>query len=142
MKTDEALIRAHRLTIAILNDDSFFQHLLGEVLANEGYQIIQCGIDAQGYATLREAKPDLALLNVQLGAPDPWTTVELLRLDSATRHIPLVVCSMNIRLLHDMLPRLQELNCVIIEAPFILDNLLATLHALTAAPPQERACEA
>jgi len=117
-------------TIAVLNDDQLYRHLLGQLLAEEGYRVIESTTGADAYPIIRAAQPALVILDVRVGRPDDgWLTLELLRLNPATAQKPVVVCSANTPLFRDTAARLRELGCTLIEKPFLLDELLDVVRA-------------
>ncbi len=63
--------------------------------------------------------------------------LELLRLDPATSHIPIIVCSADSRLLREKESILRGKGCDILEKPFDLEDLLAKVQAVIGAPRED-----
>lgn len=112
-------------TIAVVNNDTDFLGLMNDLLSMEGYRTIICREGARAYALLKEAQPDLVILDIRLEhAEQGWTILELLRLDPETTKIPVIVCSADAHFLRQKAAALYEQRCDILEKPFDLDMLL------------------
>jgi DNA-binding response OmpR family regulator len=113
-------------SIIVVNNDTDFLALMHDLLIMEGYQATICKEGDKAYALIKEVQPDLVVLDIRLEhAESGWNILELLRLDPATTHIPVIVCSADARFLRDKAATLHELRCDILEKPFDLDALLA-----------------
>ena len=122
-----------RATIAVVNNDTAFLELMGELLGGEGYRTLICKEGDKAYALVKERQPDLVVLDVRLDHPESgWTILELLRLDPATARIPVIVCSADGRFLREKAASLSDLDCDVLEKPFDLDMLLAKVGAALA----------
>ena len=121
-------------TIAVVNNDTAFLELMGELLGGEGYRTLICKEGDKAYALVKERQPDLVVLDIRLDHPESgWTILELLRLDPATARIPVIVCSADGRFLREKAAALADLDCDVLEKPFDLDMLLAKVAAALAA---------
>ncbi len=112
--------------ITVVNQDTAFLNLMRDLLSGEGYQTTLVSASDQAYDLIRKDKPDLVILDVgsgQLG--DGWTVLNLLRLDPDTASIPIIVASVDTRFLHSKEEQLKAKNCVILEKPFALEELLS-----------------
>jgi twitching motility two-component system response regulator PilH len=121
----------HHPLIAIVEDDPVVNELLGEMLIEEGYRTLvwPCGKDA--HLQVRAARPDLVILDIWLEHPESGLTVlDLLERDHTTRRIPVIVCSAHITELRRQEERLRRQGHAIIEKPFGIDELLATIRAM------------
>lgn len=116
--------------IAVVNDDRAFLELLWEVLTGEGYRAVLYREGARAAAAIRRAPPALVILDLRLGTPGAgWRVLEELRRERATGAIPVIVCSADHRALREQAARLARLGCAVVEKPFDLDDLLATIAA-------------
>lgn len=69
-----------RETLVIVDDNDAFRARARTLLDAEGYDVIgEAGDGAQGLRVLRELRPDLALLDVQLPDTDGFTLAERVR---------------------------------------------------------------
>jgi CheY-like chemotaxis protein len=117
--------------IAVVNDDTTFLSLMKEILEDEGFQVqLHIGGDL-AYQMVRETRPDLVILDIRMPNPaQGWETLDLLRLDPATTHIPVIICSADPQQLNEKGPHLESLRCRAIEKPFDLDILLSTIREM------------
>jgi len=82
-----------RAKILIVDDEPFNVDFLEQELDDQGYDTI-CAYDgAQALAQVREAGPDLVLLDIMMPVMDGFTVLERLKADPGTRDIPVVVIS-------------------------------------------------
>ncbi len=66
-------------TILVIEDDQDMLQLLRRVLESEGYRVVLAADGAYGMTLLREAKPDLVLLDIMMPGPDGFTTLNSIR---------------------------------------------------------------
>jgi len=115
----------HRPVIAIIEDDPALQALLQDALSDEGYTTISWRGSAGAHEVLRQAQPDLIILDLWLEHPQAGSMVlGLLAVDPATRHLPVIVCSGAHHLLAAQAVHLAAQGYVIVEKPFDLEALL------------------
>ena len=122
--------------IAVVNDDTVFLRLMDELLRlEEGYEVSSCFVGSEGYLFVKEAQPDLVILDLLFGnsAEEGWRTLDLLTLDPATRRIPVIVCSAATQLLHQHEEWLRRFDVEVLPKPFDLDELLGLLKSVSAA---------
>jgi CheY-like chemotaxis protein len=123
--------------IAVVNDDTTFLSLMHDLLTDEGYQVVLHIEGATAYQLIKQEMPDLVILDIRIEHPESgWVTLDLIRLDPATTRIPVLVCSADARQLREKADRLKQMRCDVIEKPFDLDDLLASVHASLAAAQQ------
>ena len=60
------------------------------VLRHVGYDVIEALDGAEAIALARSARPDLILMDISLPEMDGWEATRILRLDIATRAIPII----------------------------------------------------
>lgn len=115
--------------IAVVNDDTSFLSLMGEVLQDGGHEVLICKEGSSSYPILKREKPDLVIIDIRMDTPDAgWQVCELLTLDPETRGTPLIVCSANIQNLKDKTDWLQEHGIGALAKPFDLDDLDHTVR--------------
>ena len=112
--------------LAIVDYDEAFREMLDAVFTEEGYRTLLLVQGSGAHAAIRQAQPDLVLLDLWLERRDAgWELVEQLCDDPATRDIPIIVCSADSQTLKTQALRMQELGCSVVAKPFDLDELLA-----------------
>ena len=112
--------------IIVLNDSMDLLNLMQDLLEEEGYEVLLQHSSSGAHAFITSNKPDLIILDFVLQEPDDgWVVLQMLKLDPATVTIPVIVSSADSRLFREKQERLRELNCLTIEKPFDLDEMLA-----------------
>jgi len=66
-------------TILVIEDDQDMLQLLRRVLESEGYRVILATDGVYGMTLLKEAKPDLVLLDIMMPGPDGYMTLSSIR---------------------------------------------------------------
>src|ERR1700716_803714 len=119
-----------RARIAVINDDTAFLDLMHDLLEDEeNYDVLICKERDNAYQFVKQAQPDLVILDIRIGGEEHgWTILNLLTLDPATHHIPAIVCSAAIQSLHEHQEMLSKLGIRALAKPFDLDTLLTTVE--------------
>jgi len=81
--------------IAVIDDDAVFVDLMHDLLAlGEGYDVVSAPHWLHSVEFVRDAQPDLIILDLMLGREQTgWGVLQLLREDPNMAHIPVIVCS-------------------------------------------------
>ena len=112
-------------TILIVEDDPGVRSLMVALLGDAGYQTHTLDEGRRAYDLIRQERPHLVILDIQLEQPEQgWTILDLLRLDRTTAHIPVIVCSADHPFLQRHAPDLLAVGCCILEKPFTIDVFL------------------
>jgi two-component system alkaline phosphatase synthesis response regulator PhoP len=112
----------------VVNNDPVFLELMQMLLTDEGMDVITAYTSNNGYTTIEKDMPDVVILDIRLEHPEAgWNLLQLIRLNPKTRNIPVIVCSVDSRFLHEKEQQLQEKGCCVLEKPFDLADLLQTL---------------
>ena len=127
---DNRASTAPRQRIAVIDDDTAFMDLMRDLLElEEGYDVVICREWDNAYQFVKDARPDLVILDIRIGGEERgWTILNLLTLDPETRPLPVIVCSAAIQSLHDHQPWLDKLGICALPKPFDLDMLLETVR--------------
>lgn len=124
-----------RQRIAIVNDDGVYLELMQDLLEDEGYKVTTWNREENPYLLLKRDRPQLIILDIRIETPDTgWKVLEQVRLDPATTHIPVIVCSADTQFLRWKRRQLREMDCAVLEKPFRLDTLTQQVVALIGAP--------
>jgi CheY-like chemotaxis protein len=118
-----------RARIAVINDDTALLDLMHDLLENEEHYAVLIGREwDRAYELVKEAQPDLVILDIRIGGEEHgWTILNLLTLDPATRPIPIIVCSAAVQSLHEHQEMLSKFGIHALAKPFDLDTLLSTI---------------
>lgn len=125
-----------RTRIAVINDDTAFLDLMRDLLETEGgYDAVICREWEDAHGFVKDQNPAVLILDIRIGGEERgWTILNLLTLDPATRHIPVIVCSAAIQSLHEHQDMLSKFGICALPKPFDLDALLETVaHMLPSA---------
>ena len=124
------------MLIAVVNDDTDFLEMMNTLLTEEGYRTITALSSHNAHELLRAERPDLVILDIRLEHPESgWTLLDLIRLDPATTHLPVLVCSADAAFLRAKADVLRAQRCETLEKPFDLDVLLERIGAMLTADP-------
>ena len=122
-----------RARIAVIDDDIVFVDLMHDLLANgEGYEVISSSHWIQSYEFIKDAQPDLVILDLMMGREQTgWAVLQLLQEDPNTAHIPVILCSAAEPALRPNACRVSGRAMVeAIAKPFDVDHLLGVIARL------------
>jgi CheY-like chemotaxis protein len=122
-----------RARIAVIDDDTVFVDLMHDLLANgEGYEVVSNSQWVQSYQFIKDAQPDLVILDLMMGREQTgWAVLHLLQEDPTTAHIPVILCSAAESLLRQHARRVMGLGLVeAVPKPFDVDHLLDVIARL------------
>ncbi|GAC1470268.1 MAG: hypothetical protein NVS2B16_04980 [Chloroflexota bacterium] len=115
--------------IAVVNDDTVFLSLMAELIKDAGWETVILREGDAAYQIIKENRPDAVILDLRLEHPDTgWKVLELIKLDPATRHIPIIVCSAAIDDLRVREDWLDEHGIATLLKPFDIDDLYRCLE--------------
>jgi CheY-like chemotaxis protein len=127
---DGALMKAR---IAVIDDDPVFLDLMKDLLAvGEGYEVLTTPHWSQSFEFIRDAQPDLVILDLMLGRDETgWAVLELLREDPSTAVVPVILCSAAEPALRQHMPAsLAHGPVETVAKPFDVDDLLQVIERL------------
>jgi CheY-like chemotaxis protein len=120
--------------IAVIDDDAVFLDLMQDLLgAGEGYEVITSSDWLDSFGFLKQAQPDLIILDLMMGREQTgWAILELLHEDEATRDIPVILCSAAAPALDQHADRLRPGLVSALAKPFDVDALLVEIERMLA----------
>ena len=83
--------------IVCVEDDFEVVDLVRLIVAQRGYELIGAMGGEEGLQIIREIRPDLVLLDLMMPDMDGWEVYRRLRVDEATRDIPVVVVTAKVQ---------------------------------------------
>jgi CheY-like chemotaxis protein len=117
--------------IAVVNENTMFLSLLDDLLTKQGYDVIVCKESSAAYEIIKKEKPDLVLLDIRREHQEGgWTVLELIKLDPATKSIPVIVTSADTGALEEQEENLRKLGYTILPKPFDLEGLLEKISEM------------
>ncbi len=124
--------------IAVVNDDTDFLTLMGELLEDRGWSAVIHREGDDAYRKVKLDAPDLIILDIRMGNPEEgWKILELLTLDPDTRTIPVIVCSAAIDDLRSKEDWLNQRGISVLPKPFDIDDLYQSVEARLAGRQSE-----
>ncbi len=79
--------------VLVIDDDPWIVRSTAMVLEAEGFDVSTATSGEAGIADARRDPPGVILLDIMMPGLDGWETLERLKVDEATREIPVVVFS-------------------------------------------------
>jgi CheY-like chemotaxis protein len=76
--------------ILLIEDNAVNRRLAQFLLKSQGYEVWEATNAAEAFASLKERRPDLILMDVQLPGMDGLTATKQLKGDPSTRDIPVL----------------------------------------------------
>ena len=76
--------------VLVVEDTPANMKLAAMLLRKAGHEVLQASTADEAIALVRQQRPDLVLMDMQLPGMDGLTAARLLKADEATRHIPVV----------------------------------------------------
>lgn len=129
--------------IMVVNDTQEILELFEAILIEEGYRVSLHSYQVRDLKVIKELKPDLLIVDQLYGEEAyGWELIQKMRMDRETAHIPIVVCSAEIRMLKELEGHLKAKNIEAIVKPFDVDDLIdAVKRALADANAAKRGLE-
>jgi DNA-binding response OmpR family regulator len=111
--------------ILVIDDEPVLRDLLCEVLTEEGYRVSGSSTLFDDVDLVHRLSPDLIVLDIVIGGQlSGMDFLERLKADPRTRAIPIAVCTAATHLTAEIQTRLTDWDCLIINKPFDLDDLI------------------
>ena len=76
--------------ILLVEDNEFNRDMLSRRLTRAGYEVVCAEDGPHGVRIAGEARPDLVLMDVALGAMDGWEATQLIHANAALRATPVI----------------------------------------------------
>ncbi|MFT4041170.1 MAG: response regulator [Thermomicrobiales bacterium] len=120
--------------VFVINDTIAILELFRSLLEDEGYRVTTDGFSVELLEMLRrvrDAQPDLVVLDfLILDEGKGWQFLQLLKLERATKDIPIIVCTAAAKLVDELQVHLDTMGVVVILKPFDIDHLLGEMTAI------------
>ncbi len=115
--------------ILVVDDQEDILMTTALVLRKGGHEVATAANGVEALETARALGPDLILLDIEMPRMDGWETLRLLRLEEATRGIPVAMFT----ILFDLREKVRALKYGAqdyITKPFSMDELLARVERI------------
>jgi DNA-binding response OmpR family regulator len=109
--------------ILLVDDDPAIVEMTTLLLGQAGYQVQPALSGEEALLRVRERRPDIVLLDVNMPGMDGWEVLRILQSDEGTATIPVVMFSVKYEI-RDKVRALQQGACDYITKPFSTEALL------------------
>ncbi len=92
---DRGIIQPGDVTLLIIEDDSHYARLLADLARDKGYRVLVAPRGADGLLLARQYHPTAISLDIYLPDMLGWSVLSQLKQDTATRHIPVQIITMD-----------------------------------------------
>ena len=123
-----AMVDQKRILVIVDNPD--LQSIFEMILEDEGYAVSCCSQGVAAQKVIRESQPDLVIMDLLLGDPWAWQTLDQLKCDPSTADLPILACSGAIVELRTLERRLRQKRCEVLPKPFEISVLLEKVQRL------------
>jgi twitching motility two-component system response regulator PilH len=79
--------------ILVVDDSPTDRQYLSELLAKNGYKVSTAASADEAFAKVKQAKPDLVLMDIVMPGQNGFQATRALATDEATKNIPIIICS-------------------------------------------------
>src|SRR5579863_6286137 len=115
--------------ILVVEDDEANQELVTRFLKRDGHRVILAVDGSSGVRAALENVPDLILMDLGLPGMDGWEAAQLIKLNPATSHIPIIALTAH-ALSEDVL-KARNAGCDAYETkPVVYQRLMKKIEAL------------
>jgi DNA-binding response OmpR family regulator len=114
-----------------VEDDTDILDMLTLAFTDAGYTVLPWTQGADAHPFIRDAQPDLVILDLWLEHPQAGSMVlGLLMIDPATQQIPVIISSAYRQLLDAEEAHLRTRGYVLVDKPYRIDDLLTAVQTL------------
>ena len=123
--------------ILVADDDAGSLGLFRDIFEPEGYAVTTCKVADDALRRMREARPDLLILDVRMPGREDWYLLGRVRADPALAGIPSLVCSAAVDEIGRHEARLRDAGLEVLPKPFDVEELVGTVGRLLGRPGPE-----
>jgi CheY-like chemotaxis protein len=113
-----------------VNDQPALRKIASRILSEAGYRILEAGSGEEAIETLKQTKPDLVLLDVQLPGLSGYDVCRTMKQDPALSTIPVVMMSGHFRAPENKSTGIDAGADAYLTLPLQKENLLAIVSEL------------
>jgi DNA-binding response OmpR family regulator len=123
-----------QIHVHVVNDTPEILDVFRMVLEDEGYRATTDRFTSElapKVAHIRELQPDLLVLDLIVnGEAAGWQLLQLLKMDRATRGIPIIICTAAVRTVDELHSHLDAMGIKVILKPFDVDHLIHVIKCV------------
>jgi CheY-like chemotaxis protein len=111
--------------VLVVNDTQEILELFDDVLSGLGLDVVQMSFAPRELDRVREAAPDLIILDLVFGEQETvgWQLLQKIKMDRSLEAIPIIVCTAAIRMANELQGYLTEQGVSLLIKPFTVDQL-------------------
>lgn len=110
--------------VVVVDDEPAIVEVVCEVLDDADVDAVACYHGHLAHSCIRDAQPNLVILDVQMPGVDGIEVFRLMREDPLTRAIPVIFFTANADKLKQRLPTYHAMNAELLPKPFNVAKLL------------------
>ncbi|KYF68238.1 response regulator [Sorangium cellulosum] len=120
-------------TVLVVDDESDLLACIEGLLEDEGYSVVTCPDGKAALDYLREARPDVALVDLMMPIMSGFDLVRAVKEERRLDGMPIVIMSA-VEQRQELLQKLGDRVHAVLKKPFTADKLLGTVRKLLTAP--------
>jgi CheY-like chemotaxis protein len=111
--------------VLVVNDTQEILELFEEILSEMGLEVVLMSYAPRELDRVREAKPDLVILDFVFGEKEllGWQLLQKMKMDRPLAQIPVVICTAALQQVSELQGYLTEQGVMVIVKPFNVDQL-------------------
>ncbi len=110
--------------VVVVDDEPAIVEVVCDALSDADLEAISCVHGPEANACIREAQPQVVILDVQMPGVDGVEVFQNMRNDPDTRSIPVIFFTANADKLRQRLPDYRAMGAALLPKPFNVDKLL------------------
>lgn len=116
--------------ILVLNDTQEIQELFKILLQEEGYQVSTFSYGTEDLEVVRRVQPTLIIADYPpvVREEQGWQFVQKIKMARDLAHIPIIVCTTNLRSIRDTEGWLGSKGILVVPKPFSVEELLTAVE--------------
>lgn len=117
--------------ILVINDTQEILDLFKMILEEEGYRVTALGFAVEDLRKIIDLAPDMVVLDLVFDREYVgWQTLQKMKMHRETEHIPVLVCTAEIRKAQEIQGYLAEKGVGLLLKPFDIDELIGQARRL------------
>ncbi len=125
-------------SIICIEDDADMNELIQLILRRKGFKVDGAMNGSDGLRKIREAIPDLVLLDLMIGDPNGWEVYQQLKADEKTKEIPVMIVTAKAECVDKVLGLYIAKVVDYVSKPFLPSDLIERVNKVLAKKSPEK----
>jgi CheY-like chemotaxis protein len=122
--------------ILCINHSPDILNLMRDLLEEESFRVTTQSRLDKDLKAIAAMAPDVIIMDyLWAHSDDEWVLLTMLKMDPATRHIPLVLCTGAVREVGALQEHLATMNVTVVLKPFDIDHLIQVVNEVLGREP-------